>query len=140
MHSARSPMSIPKDYTSVGISQIVVKIFTRNVTITDVYTDGYSPSAFYRELQKYLLEMPQSPTTLQTDTVRWHFTESCKNIYWKCHNHRWLYRRIQSVGICRQFKVTDKITDRRCEFQREGINASLIVCSCRRTAKNIEGN
>jgi hypothetical protein len=28
--------------------------------------------------------MPQSPTTLQTDTVRRHFTESCKNIYWKC--------------------------------------------------------
>jgi hypothetical protein len=28
--------------------------------------------------------MPQSPTTLQTDTVRRHFTESFKNIYWKC--------------------------------------------------------
>jgi hypothetical protein len=28
--------------------------------------------------------MPQSLTTLQTDTVRRHFTESFKNIYWKC--------------------------------------------------------
>jgi hypothetical protein len=27
------------------------------------------------------------------------FYRELKNIYWKCHNHRWLYRRIQSVGI-----------------------------------------
>jgi len=43
--------------------------------------------------------MSLSPTSIPTDIVRRHFTESCKNIYWKCHNHRRLYRQIQSVGI-----------------------------------------
>jgi hypothetical protein len=32
---------------------------------------------------------------LQTEYIRRHFTKS----YWKCHNHRRLYRRIPSVGI-----------------------------------------
>jgi len=30
------------------------------------------------KVAKYLLEMPQSPMSLQTDTVRRYFTESCK--------------------------------------------------------------
>ena len=51
MHSARSPTSIPMDYTSIGISQ---------------------------NIAKYLLEMPLSPMSIPTDTVRRHFTKSCK--------------------------------------------------------------
>jgi hypothetical protein len=35
------------------------------------------PSTFHRELHKYLLEMPISPTLISTDTVRQHFIESC---------------------------------------------------------------
>ena len=38
------------------------EIFTANAIITDVYTDGYIPSAFHREL---------------------------KNIYFICHYHQW---------------------------------------------------
>ena len=84
-------------------------------------------SAFHKQLHKYLLEMtlsptssiptdtvrrhftescrnicwkcPLSPTSLPTDTVRRHFTQSCINIYWKCHYHRRPYQRKQSVGI-----------------------------------------
>jgi hypothetical protein len=115
------------------------EIFTGNATITDVFTDGWNPSVFYRELkniywechnhqrlhrwmesvgilqraEKYLLGMPQSPTSSQTDGVRRHFTKSwkiftrnatitdvftdgwsplvfnqeLKNIYWICHYH-----------------------------------------------------
>jgi hypothetical protein len=48
------------------------KIFTGNTTITNILTDKNISSVFYRELQ---------------------------NIYCKCHNHRRLCRRIQSVGI-----------------------------------------
>jgi hypothetical protein len=51
----------------VGILQRVI-VFA---TITDVHTDGQSPSVFYRELQ---------------------------NIYCICHNHRRLYSRIPSIG------------------------------------------
>jgi hypothetical protein len=76
-----------------------------------------SPSAFHRELQ---------------------------NIYWKCHNQRRLYRWIQSIGICWQSKITDRITDGRCEFQKAGINTSLSSCTSwrnyQRTAKNMERN
>jgi hypothetical protein len=91
---------------SVGISQRVAKIFTRNSIIIDVYTDKYSPSALQREL--YLLEMQLSPTSISTDTVRRHFTKSC--IYWKSNYHRCLYRRIQSVGISQRVEFTGKAT------------------------------
>jgi hypothetical protein len=109
-----------------------------------------NPSAFHRELHKYLLEMPLSPTSISTDIIRRHFIESCTGNatltddstdgsspstfhreLWKYHNHRRLYRWIQSVGICRQFTITNKITDKRFEFQRAGINASLSLCTCR---------
>jgi hypothetical protein len=49
-----------------------LKIFTGNATITDVFTDGTIPLVFYREL---------------------------RNIYYKCHNHRCLHKRIHSVDI-----------------------------------------
>jgi hypothetical protein len=38
----------------------------------------HSLSIFYRELKKYLLYMPQSPTTLQTEIVHQYFIESWK--------------------------------------------------------------
>ena len=91
---------------SVGISQRVAKIFTRNSIIIDVYTDKYSSSALQREL--HLLEMQLSPTSIPTDTVRRHFTESC--IYWKSNYHRCLYRRIQSVGISQRVEFTGNAT------------------------------
>jgi hypothetical protein len=48
-----------------------------------------------------------------------HFAERCINIYWKCHNHRRLYRRIQPVSISqrvakiftRNATITDESTD-----------------------------
>jgi hypothetical protein len=59
--------------TSYKFLILILKVsYTKNATITDAFTDGYSPSTFYREL---------------------------KNIYWNCHNHRHLHRRIDSVGI-----------------------------------------
>jgi len=55
---------------SDDIAWSVSKIFTGNATIND----GYNPSAFHRELQKYLLEMPLSPALIPMDTVRWHLS------------------------------------------------------------------
>jgi hypothetical protein len=49
-------------------------IFHAQCTITNVDIDEYSPSAFHRELQKYLLEMPLSPTSIPTDIVCWQST------------------------------------------------------------------
>jgi hypothetical protein len=46
-----------------------------------------SLSVFHR-VEKYLLEMPQSPTTLQTDYRLSVFHIELKNIYCKYHNHR----------------------------------------------------
>ena len=80
-----------------------------------------SSSVFHR-VEKYLLNMPQSPTSLQTEWVCRFFIESCKifteyatitnvstnghspsvfyrelkNIYCICHNHR----QTNSVGKC----------------------------------------
>jgi hypothetical protein len=39
-----------------------------------------------------------------------------------------------------QFTIIDRITDELCEFQRAGINASLTACTCRQTAKIMEGH
>ena len=130
--------------------------------ITDVSTDGYSSSAFHIELHKYLLEMPLSPTSISTETVRWHFTESCKNICWKCHYHQHLYRWIQSVSISQRvaniFTRNAAIIDVNTNGQRRSsqlltksptdcanskgrvINASLTTCTCRPAAKIMEGN
>jgi hypothetical protein len=68
----QSPTSLQMDTVSVSISPSW-KIFTRNAIITDISTECYCLSVFYRELQ---------------------------NIYCKCDNHWRLYRRIQSIGIC----------------------------------------
>jgi hypothetical protein len=94
--------------------------------ITDVSTNIYSVSVFYRELQ---------------------------NIYCTCHNHRCLYRRIQSVDISQrvglfssmsvQFIITNGLTDELCKLQSIGINASLTACiyrqTYRQTLKFLEG-
>jgi len=104
--------------------------------ITDGFPDGHIPSVFYRELKniygkyhnhqrlyrqkqsidilprvaKYLLQMPQSMMFIPTDTVHWHLP-------------------VQFI-----------ITDRLCEFQRMGINASLTAWTCRRIAKILKGH
>ena len=111
MHSAKSPTSLQTD----TIYQYFIencKIFTAHATITDVSTDGYNLSVFYRELQ---------------------------NIYYTCHNHQCLYRRIQSVdisqraGLFSSMSVQFIITNGLCKFQNIGINASLTACIYRRT-------
>jgi predicted patatin/cPLA2 family phospholipase len=111
MHSAKSPTSLQTD----TIYQYFIencKIFTAHATITDVSTDGYNLSVFYRELQ---------------------------NVYYTCHNHQCLYRRIQSVdisqraGLFSSMSVQFIITNGLCKFQNIGINASLTACIYRRT-------
>jgi len=116
------------------------------------------PSTSHKELHKYWLyrltqsvgisqrvvEMPQSPTTRNTDTFRRHFIES-----W-CHNHRQFYRRIQSIDIsqrvvempqsltwipmdciCRYLLVVHNYQqNHQREFHKAGINASLVACTC----------
>jgi hypothetical protein len=67
------------------------KIFTGNATITDVHTD---------ELH-----------------VRRHFIESG----WNVTITNDFADGLQFVSICRQFTITDKFIDGRCEFQRAGI-------------------
>ena len=113
----QSPTTLQTD-TAIGISQRVAKIFTRNATITATITDDstneYILSEFYKELQKYLLEMSSSPTSLQTNTAHWYLSA--------------------------QFTTTDRLANGRCEFQMAGINASLTTCICRRIAKILEGH
>ena len=110
MHNARSLTPIPTDYTSVDILQRV---------------------------EKYLLEMPQSPMTLQTDTVRRHFTKTCKiftgnatitddftdrysllafhrelqNIYWKCITDVYTDRYSPSIFVGDPKLPTESLTD-----------------------------
>jgi hypothetical protein len=65
-----SPTSIPTDTVHRHFTESCKNIHWIFETIIDINTDGYSPSAFHRELQKYLMEMPLSPTSIPTDTVR----------------------------------------------------------------------
>jgi hypothetical protein len=70
------------------------KIITRNVTLTDDFTDGLPFVRISQRVEKILLEMPQSPTMWRTDST---------------------------PLACRQWvKITDKITDKLCEFQTAG--------------------
>jgi hypothetical protein len=115
MHSAKSPTSL-QTYTVYRYFTENCKIFTAHAITADVSTNGYNPSVFYQELQ---------------------------NIYCTCHNHRCLYRRIQSVDISQraglfssmsvQFIITNGLTDELCKLQSIGINASLTACIYRRT-------
>jgi hypothetical protein len=52
--------------------------------ITNVHTDGLHFVGISQRAVKYLLEMPQSPTTLQMDYRPSAFN---KEVHWKCHNH-----------------------------------------------------
>jgi hypothetical protein len=53
--------------------------------------------------------MPIVPTNLQTEYFRRHFT-----VAWcKCHNHRWIYRRIYSIGISHSPKKLPRVIIRR---------------------------
>jgi len=89
------------------------KIFTGNATITDVFTDGKSPSAFYREL---------------------------KDIYWICHYHRrntsvgiFLVRNVffcvhfLSVKPSAIFFFTDRVGDGMWDYQRKECRRTLSV-------------
>jgi len=64
------------------------KIITGNATLTDDFADGLPSVSISQRVEKYLLEMPQSPTTLQTDYRASAFHRELKKYYWKCHNHR----------------------------------------------------
>jgi hypothetical protein len=74
-------------------------------------------------LAKYLLHIPQSPMSLQTDTVHWYFTEA---------------------GLLEFYVDAFQITDRLWKFQSASINASLTMCIYRRTyqwtVKILEGH
>jgi hypothetical protein len=95
LHMSQSSTSVQTDTVRQYFTESC-KIFTAHATITDVCTDGYSPSVFYLELQ---------------------------NIYCTCHNHWRLYKRIQSVGISQRAGLLDSmsvqftITDGLCKFQ-----------------------
>ena len=71
------------------------KIFTGNATITDDFADGLPSVGISQRVEKILLEMPQSPTMLRTDS---------------------------SLSVCFQWvKITDKITDERTNSKGRGI-------------------
>jgi len=61
--------------------------------------------------------MPQSPTTLRTDSVHQHFTECGGNATITDD----FADGLQSVDICQQLTITHKFIDERCEFQMAGI-------------------
>ena len=77
-------------------------LITRNATITDVVTDGFTDTHTHtngltsigisQRVRKLLHEMPQSPTTSPT--------------------------LLRSLVICQWSNFTDKITNGMCEFQR----------------------
>jgi hypothetical protein len=87
---------------SVGILPRVEKYLLQMPhSSTSIPTDTVSVGILQR-VEKYLLEMPQSPTSIPTDMYPTNpsaFHRELKNIYWKCHNHRRLYRRTKSIGI-----------------------------------------
>jgi len=120
-----------------------------------------------QRIRKQLFEMPPSPTSIPTDLVRRHFTESSKTITWnatitdvntkglspsafhkefennylKCHNHRRLYRRIKSVGKFSAGEVHRQHYWQTARIPKGcALNASLTASSYRRTTKNMEGH
>jgi hypothetical protein len=90
------------------------KIFTGNATITDVHTDEL-------HVRQHFIESGCNVTITDVHTdelhVRQHFIESGCNV--TITND--FADGLQFVSICRQFTITDKFTDGRCEFQRAGI-------------------
>jgi len=108
MHYHRRP------YRWITVRRHFIENFTGNATITDEVADELHSVSIS---QIASLEMPQSPTTLQTDSFRRHFTKSGGNAILTDD----LADRVQSVGICRQFTITDKFIDGWYEFQMSGI-------------------
>jgi hypothetical protein len=92
MNSARSPTSIPTDYSPSAFHRHLHWKMPQSPTT--LRTD-YSHSTLHKELHWKC--HTQSPTTLQTDSVCRHLTETFPRN--ATHNHRWLCGRITFVGI-----------------------------------------
>ena len=108
MHDHQRP------YRRIIVRRHFIESCTGNATITDDCTNGLHSIDIS---QRATLEMLQSPTTLQTDTVCQYFTKNVGNATITDD----FADELQSVDIGRQFTITDKFADGRCEFQRAGI-------------------
>ena len=110
MHSARSPTSIPTDYSLLAFQRELHQKCDNHRRLCGWIT-------VRRHFTVASLEMPQSPMTLRTASVRRHFIESGGNATITDD----FANGLQPVDIFRQSTFTDKFTDGWCEFQRAGI-------------------